>query len=198
MAEDFSGQNLRGRSFKGQNLTGANFSGADIRSANFKGACLAGAVFTNVKAGLSRRYQILMSFISLLGGGLAGMFSAFMSVSFLFVINGILRDMFHCDPSSLIIFGNFVFCPIFLFCIIVAIRIKLFVTVFVLFFIAMALFVVVSWALGGALGGAWAGALTVVTLVFGAGGSTVVSALALAAAWAVSGAWAVDGALLWL
>ncbi len=31
MPQDFSYQNLRGRSFKGQNFTGANFSGADIR-----------------------------------------------------------------------------------------------------------------------------------------------------------------------
>ena len=35
MAEDFSGQNLRGRSFKGRDLTGANFSGTDIRGATF-------------------------------------------------------------------------------------------------------------------------------------------------------------------
>ncbi|MCH4904217.1 hypothetical protein GSN00_07410 [Cylindrospermopsis raciborskii CHAB3438] len=33
--QDFSNQNLRGRSFKGQNLEGANFSHADIRGANF-------------------------------------------------------------------------------------------------------------------------------------------------------------------
>jgi uncharacterized protein YjbI with pentapeptide repeats len=34
MPQDFSGQNLRGRSFKGQNLEGADFSCADA-AANF-------------------------------------------------------------------------------------------------------------------------------------------------------------------
>jgi uncharacterized protein YjbI with pentapeptide repeats len=35
MLQEFSCQNLLGRSFKGQNLTGVNFSGADIRGTDF-------------------------------------------------------------------------------------------------------------------------------------------------------------------
>ncbi|MBD2254758.1 pentapeptide repeat-containing protein [Nostoc parmelioides] len=46
MPQDFSGQNLRGRSFKGQNLEGANFSYADIRSTDFTGANLKNAHFS--------------------------------------------------------------------------------------------------------------------------------------------------------
>ncbi|AVH68419.1 pentapeptide repeat-containing protein [Nostoc sp. 'Peltigera membranacea cyanobiont' N6] len=47
MSQDFSGQNLRGRSFKGQNLEGVNFSGADMTKANFSNATLREANFTN-------------------------------------------------------------------------------------------------------------------------------------------------------
>ena len=54
--QDFSGQNLRGRSFKGQDLTGANFSDTDIRSTDFTNATLIGANFSRAKTGLQRRW----------------------------------------------------------------------------------------------------------------------------------------------
>jgi len=62
--EDFSNQNLRGRSFKGQNLEGANFSHADIRGANFTDACLQGANFSYAKAGLQKRWVAILTCIS--------------------------------------------------------------------------------------------------------------------------------------
>ncbi|OYE02818.1 hypothetical protein CDG79_21955 [Nostoc sp. 'Peltigera membranacea cyanobiont' 232] len=52
MLQDFSSQNLRGRSFKGQNLEGANFSYADIRGADFSGASLKDACLSGARAGL--------------------------------------------------------------------------------------------------------------------------------------------------
>ena len=52
MSQDFSHQNLQGRSFKGQDLTGANFSYADIRGANFSNTVLKGASFRYATAGL--------------------------------------------------------------------------------------------------------------------------------------------------
>jgi hypothetical protein len=58
MPQDFSGQNLQGRSFREQVLTGANFSNADIRSANFTNAILIDANFSHAKAGLQRRWVI--------------------------------------------------------------------------------------------------------------------------------------------
>lgn len=58
MAEDFSGQNLQGRSFKGQDLTDANFSYADIRSTDFTNAILRNANFSHARAGLQRRWVI--------------------------------------------------------------------------------------------------------------------------------------------
>ncbi|MBU7584445.1 MAG: pentapeptide repeat-containing protein [Nostoc sp. TH1S01] len=72
MPQDFSGQNLRGRSFKGQNLEGANFSGADIRSTDFTGANLTGANFSHAQAGLQKHWAIFLVCISWLLSGVAG------------------------------------------------------------------------------------------------------------------------------
>jgi uncharacterized protein YjbI with pentapeptide repeats len=66
MAQDFMGQNLKGRSFKGRDLTGANFESADIRGADFSNAILRGANFSNVKAGLRLPWLILIVGIGLL------------------------------------------------------------------------------------------------------------------------------------
>ncbi|AFY58731.1 putative low-complexity protein [Rivularia sp. PCC 7116] len=64
MLQDFSGQNLSGRSFRGQNLTGANFSNADIRGANFSNAILQNANFSGVIGGLPRNWLITLILIS--------------------------------------------------------------------------------------------------------------------------------------
>lgn len=66
MPQDFSGQNLQGRSFSGQDLTGANFSHANIRGADFSRAILRGANFSHVKAGLRAPLLILIVVVSLL------------------------------------------------------------------------------------------------------------------------------------
>jgi uncharacterized protein YjbI with pentapeptide repeats len=63
MPQDFSHQNLRGRSFKSQNLAGANFSGADIRGTDFTGANLRGANFSNVIAGVTPQWIIKLVFL---------------------------------------------------------------------------------------------------------------------------------------
>lgn len=65
MPQDFTGQNLQGRSFRGQNLVGANFSYADIRGADFSGADLTEANFSHAQAGLrpkSATYLTLIAF----------------------------------------------------------------------------------------------------------------------------------------
>ncbi len=77
MPQDYSGQNLRGRSFKGQNLEGANFSYADIRSADFTNANLRGANFSHAKAGLQRRWATFLMVVSWVLLGLLGYLSAF-------------------------------------------------------------------------------------------------------------------------
>ncbi|NEU81096.1 pentapeptide repeat-containing protein [Nostoc sp. UIC 10630] len=91
MALDFSGQNLRGRNFKGrQDLAGANFSYADIRGANFTNANLTGANFSHAKAGLQRRWAILLVFVSCLLSGLSG---------FVWSLNGYLVSLIFNQSS---------------------------------------------------------------------------------------------------
>ena len=79
--QDFSNQNLRGRSFKGQNLEGANFSHADIRGADFTNAYLKGANFSHATAGLQKRWVVILTCISWIIAGISGMFSSYISFS---------------------------------------------------------------------------------------------------------------------
>jgi uncharacterized protein YjbI with pentapeptide repeats len=70
--QDFTHQNLQGRSFQGQDLTGAMFTGADIRSVDFAGATLVDADFTQATAGLSRRWWWLTVGAIIILAGVAG------------------------------------------------------------------------------------------------------------------------------
>ena len=79
--ENYSSQNLKGRSFKGQDLTGADFSRADIRSADFSGAVLKGADFTAARAGLGPVWLASLSVLALMIAGLAGLILGFGSTS---------------------------------------------------------------------------------------------------------------------
>ncbi|MBC1295145.1 pentapeptide repeat-containing protein [Nostoc sp. UCD122] len=87
MPQDFSCQNLRGRSFKGQDLAGANFSSADIRSCDFTGANLTGANFQKAKAGLKGYgifvFLLLLLFVAGLSGFTAGIAITFATYFFL-------------------------------------------------------------------------------------------------------------------
>ena len=79
--QDFSHQNLRGRSFKRQNLEGANFSHADIRGADFTDAYLKGANFSHATAGLQKQWVVILTCISWIIAGISGMFSSYISFS---------------------------------------------------------------------------------------------------------------------
>ncbi|MBE8991994.1 pentapeptide repeat-containing protein [Nostoc sp. LEGE 12450] len=81
MFQDFSYQNLRGRSFKGENLVGANFSSADIRGADFSSANLRGADFRHAQAGLQGQWAIFLVLVSCLLSGISG---------FIWYLNGYL------------------------------------------------------------------------------------------------------------
>ncbi|MGF1492350.1 MAG: pentapeptide repeat-containing protein [Microcoleaceae cyanobacterium] len=70
---DFRGQNLRGRSFRGKDLSGANFSYTDLQGANFRGAILKGTEFKGAKAGLQRRWVIILFLVSALLSILLGL-----------------------------------------------------------------------------------------------------------------------------
>lgn len=60
MADNFSGQKLKGRSFRGKDLRSANFTQADIRGADFSGANLSGAIFFGARSGLRRRRYLML------------------------------------------------------------------------------------------------------------------------------------------
>ena len=77
MHQDFSHQNLCGRSFQGQNLAGANFSQADIRSTNFTNAILTGANFSQAIAGQRYTWVIGLMFGSLTLAAFAGFILAY-------------------------------------------------------------------------------------------------------------------------
>jgi uncharacterized protein YjbI with pentapeptide repeats len=104
MPQDFSRQNLRGRSFKGQNLTGANFSYTDIRGADFTGANLRGADFSYAKTGLQKRWFIgcLTLLICLLLSAILGSIyiAVVITIIFTFCI-GLVASKYHSNFRSL-------------------------------------------------------------------------------------------------
>ena len=55
---------LRGQSFKGQDLSGVNLSGANICSTDFSQATLCSANFSNARAGLLKRWAIILFLVS--------------------------------------------------------------------------------------------------------------------------------------
>lgn len=95
MPQDFSGQNLRGRSFKRQNLAGANFSYADIRSADFTGANLRGANFKNASSGLRKRWATILVLISWLLAGISGIFFAHGGILVALIFDQDLNSLIH-------------------------------------------------------------------------------------------------------
>jgi len=72
---DFQGVSLQGLSFKGEDLSGADFSGADIRGTNFRGAILTGAKFQGAKAGLQKRWVIVLLASALVLALVSGIFT---------------------------------------------------------------------------------------------------------------------------
>jgi uncharacterized protein YjbI with pentapeptide repeats len=84
MAQNFSNQNLQGRSFKGQDLTGADFSNAKIHGTDFSEAILTKTNFSNVRGGLPQHWVIGIGLILLLAsivlGFVIGVFGIFAGI----------------------------------------------------------------------------------------------------------------------
>jgi uncharacterized protein YjbI with pentapeptide repeats len=84
---DFRGQNLRGQSFRGQNLSGADFSYADLQGANFYRANLQNTQFRGIKAGLQKRWKLILLFLSWLLSVFSGLGLVLISYFTLLVLN---------------------------------------------------------------------------------------------------------------
>ncbi len=202
MLQNFSYQNLRGRSFKGQDLTGANFSYSDIRGANFTNAILTNAKFINAKAGLQPCWEVGLHIGSIFLAALSGLTSAFIgSLAGICLIN---------DKQPLGIFVSVACITLAVFCI-VTIRkglvaaietifcaIALIVTVYATATLVVAIAMVVTatepsavaqaWTKVGAVGG------TVVTVGVIALQLAIILILLAAGPLAVAQAWTVAGA----
>ncbi|CDN14619.1 MAG: pentapeptide repeat-containing protein [Richelia sp.] len=76
MASKYRRSKFRGKSFQGQDLTGMDFSGADIRGTDFSGAILRDTNFSRAKAGLQRRWAIILFLFSLLLSTFSGLLAA--------------------------------------------------------------------------------------------------------------------------
>jgi hypothetical protein len=84
---DFRGENLKGLSLKNQDLSEVDFSNCDIRGTNFNGANLTGARFINAKAGLTKRWVVILLFACLVLALTAGFFALFIGA-----IVGLIND----------------------------------------------------------------------------------------------------------
>ncbi|MGD1705059.1 pentapeptide repeat-containing protein [Dapis sp. BLCC M229] len=87
---NFKGANLRGLSFKGKDLSDADFSEADIRGTNFSGANLTGAKFCGAKAGLQKRWVVVLLVCLFIVAGVLGFFNFFISGSLILELGEVL------------------------------------------------------------------------------------------------------------
>jgi hypothetical protein len=100
MCEDFSYQNLQGRSFSGLDLTGANFSHADIRGVKFNNTILRGANFSCAKTGLPRRWRIVLVDSLCFLTGISGVFSGLAGYLVTLVLDRTKPDNFNAGVIS--------------------------------------------------------------------------------------------------
>ncbi|WP_043995406.1 pentapeptide repeat-containing protein, partial [Microcystis aeruginosa] len=98
---DFRRESLRGGNFRGADLTGADFSGCDIRGANFSRANLTGVKFAGAKAGLPKRWVVILLFVILLSILGSNVFILMASVGFTLMFDGtILLDQVGGNPKN--------------------------------------------------------------------------------------------------
>ena len=187
--QDFSNQNLRGRSFKGQNLEGANFSHADIRGANFTNAYLKGANFSHATAGLQKRWVAIITCILWIIAVISGFFLVF--------IGAIISLILDASPDSQAIGWSTLIVIIILGIVIIRQGLNTAFTVAVP--VAVPVAVAVAVAVAGVRAGAAAGYGAVAAAVAVAGAVAVAVAfavpLAIAGAFPVTVAFAVAGVL---
>ncbi|MCA2658409.1 MAG: pentapeptide repeat-containing protein [Microcystis sp. M049S2] len=98
---DFRGESLRGGNFRGADLAGADFSGCDIRGTNFSRANLTGTKFAGAKAGLPKRWVVILLFVILLSILGSSVFILLASVIVIPMFDGtILLDQVGGNPKN--------------------------------------------------------------------------------------------------
>lgn len=109
MSQDFSGQNLRGKSFRGLDMSGADFSYCKLQGANFSKAILQEANFSNSSMGLSTKVISLLIILCLvlslllgLCGFVAGIFLPVTFTAEFIKINTILPGLGICLVVSIL------------------------------------------------------------------------------------------------
>ncbi|NCR90181.1 MAG: pentapeptide repeat-containing protein [Microcystis aeruginosa G11-01] len=166
---DFRGESLRGGNFRGTDLAEADFSGCDIRGANFSRANLTGVKFAGAKAGLPKRWVVILLGLALV----LIVISSFFSLVAAYLVSLI----FDSSSTQNQVAGWSILIFLICFCAVTWLK--------------NILAGAVAGALAGASAVALAGALAVAGAVAGEGAVT----LALAVARAVALALAVAGAL---
>ena len=104
---NFQNENLRGKSFKGKKPLRPDFTKADIRGANFENAILTGAKFCGAKAGLQKRWVVILGLSSWLISTVISFFISFFSVIIfpLLALKDITKDsnLSHYNITTLIV-----------------------------------------------------------------------------------------------
>ncbi|WOB69341.1 pentapeptide repeat-containing protein [Microcystis aeruginosa] len=185
---DFRGESLRDGNFRGADLAGADFSGCDIRGANFSRANLTGVKFAGAKAGLPKRWLVILLGLALV----LIVVSSFFSSAAAYLV-GLIFDSSSTENQ---VAGWSILILLICFCAVTwrknILAGALAVALAVVFAVALA----VALALAGAVAGVLAVtlALAVAGAVAGAGAVAVAVAVAGAGAGAGAGAVAVAGA----
>ncbi|MCA2506099.1 MAG: pentapeptide repeat-containing protein [Microcystis sp. M54BS1] len=198
---DFRGESLRGGNFRSADLAGADFSGCDIRGANFSRANLTGVKFAGVKAGLPKRWLVILLGLALV----LIVVSSFFSSAAAYLV-GLIFDSSSTENQ---VAGWSILILLICFCAVTwrknILAGALAVALAVVFAVALAVALALAGAVAGvlavtlalavaravALALAVAGALAVALAVAGAGAGAVAVALAVAGAGAGAGAVAV-------
>lgn len=186
MPQDFSGQNLRGRSFTGLDLSGVNFSDADIRGADFSNAVLRGANFSRALAGLQRHWAIGLVTGAWLLSGISGLYSGLTGYFFT-----IAFDKTKPENASIGVASNIILLVFFIIAITRGLRV-----VALGFAVAVAVAVDLAIALGFAVSVTVAASFAVSVAATGAIANAVAVAGAKVVGGAVAGAVAVNVAIL--
>jgi uncharacterized protein YjbI with pentapeptide repeats len=108
ISQNYQRAKLKGKSFKGQDLTGVDFSYSDIRGADFTDAILRNTNFSRVKAGLQRRWVVILVTLVLLLSAISGLLCTIGGSLLGFILlNSSRENVYIGITSSIVLFVYF-------------------------------------------------------------------------------------------